>query len=176
VVWDPELAQEIRGEVLAPIDEWFHQLPVRPLVRSEAPGRVVNRAVQDGRMALEGMRERGDGMDPLEAVIRKGQRSKERRYGGERVDRGTDVVNESGKRELRRTAAATDGVLGFEYENLAPGARQGDGGRETIRPRADDDGFVAACRQDPVAASAAASSSWMVMASSRRVEMSPLLA
>lgn len=87
------------------------------------------------------------------------------------MDRGTDVVNESGKRELRRTAAATDGVLGLEYENLAPRVGQCDGGRETVRPRADDDGFVAASRQDPVAASAAASSSWMVMASSRRVRL-----
>jgi hypothetical protein len=121
--------------------------------------------------ALEGMRKWGVGMDPLEAVLREGERSKERRYGGERVDRGTDVVNESGKRELRRAAAAADGFPGLEYENFSPGARQGDGGRETVRSRADDDGFVAACRQDPVAASAVASSSWMVMASSRRVRL-----
>jgi hypothetical protein len=92
------------------------------------------------------------------------------------VNRRTDVVNESGERELCRTAAATDAVLGLEYENSAPGVGQGDGGRKTVRARADDDGVVAACRQDPVAASAAASSSWTVMASSRRVEMSPLLA
>jgi hypothetical protein len=70
VVWDPELAQEIRGEVLAPIGEWFHQLPVGPLVRSEAPGGLVNRTVENGhRAVLQGMCERCDGMDPMEAVL-----------------------------------------------------------------------------------------------------------
>jgi hypothetical protein len=80
-------------------------------------------------------------------------------------------VDESGKRELRRAAAAPDGFLGLQKQDSPASLREGDRGGETIGPRTDDNGVVTARRQEPVAARAAASSSWMVMASSRRVSL-----
>ena len=73
-------------------------------------------------------------------MLRQRKRIEERRRHRHRVDRRTDVVCEAGERELRRPASAADGVLGFEDRDLEAGLRERDGGCESVRSRADDDG------------------------------------
>jgi hypothetical protein len=55
------------------------------------------------------------------------------------VDRGADVVAETGERQLGCAGPAADGLLGFEDADGAPGLRERDGGGKAVRPGPDDD-------------------------------------
>ena len=68
---------------------------------------------------------------------------------------GADVVQEPRQRECLGSQAAANDRFGFEYDDRSTGARERDGGGETVRPRPDDDGveahpsiarFLRACR------------------------------
>jgi hypothetical protein len=50
-------------------------------------------------------------------------------------------VAEARERQLERPCAAADRVLRLEDEDGAFGLREGDGGGEPVRTRADDDGL-----------------------------------
>jgi hypothetical protein len=55
------------------------------------------------------------------------------------MDRGADVVAESGQRELGGARAAADRVPRLDDENGAPGLGECDRGGEAVRAAADDD-------------------------------------
>jgi hypothetical protein len=56
------------------------------------------------------------------------------------MDRRAHVVPESGQRQLERARATADRVLRLEDDDGAPRLREGDGGGQPVRARADDDG------------------------------------
>ena len=53
--------------------------------------------------------------------------------------RAADIVHESGKRQLGRSGPPADGVLGLEHEDAVAGLGKGDGRREPVGTRTDDD-------------------------------------
>jgi hypothetical protein len=99
----------------------------------ERPGGALH---DEGGAVVERMRERGGRVDPFDVEP---EGVEERRRRAERVDRGADVVSEARERQLQRPCAAADRLLRLEDEDGASGLREGDGGGEPVRPRADDD-------------------------------------
>jgi len=83
-------------------------------VGAETGGGALDRAVhEDGGAVVEGMRQRRRRVDPADAVVRERELREERRRRRERMDRGADVVDEAGQRQLRGAASSADGVLGL---------------------------------------------------------------
>lgn len=80
----------------------------------------------------------------MESVLIQRQGAKKRRSGGERMHRRADVVNEARQRQLCGASTAAYRFCGFANEHGAARARQSDRGRQTVRPRADDDCIVRA--------------------------------
>ena len=64
------------------------------------------------------------------------QRPEKRRTEGERMDRRTDIVHESGHRQLRRAHPASDRRVRFQDSHGAAGPGERNGGRQAIRTRA----------------------------------------
>src|SRR5947209_16232088 len=58
------------------------------------------------------------------------------------MDRGANVVKESRQRQLEGAAPAADSVLRLQHRHRPSGSGQGDGCRQAVRSRADDDGIV----------------------------------
>ena len=114
---------------------------VGPAVAIE-PGRGGReRALEDdGPPLVEGMGDRGIGVDELDAVRRPVDRPEERRGERERHDRRAHVVAEPGERQLRGPGAATDRRSGLVDTHRATGPSQRHGRGQTVRTRTDDDG------------------------------------
>ena len=85
---------------------------------------------------VEGVRQRGRRLDPLDVEI---ERVEERGCDRERMDRGAHVVTESRKCQLRRARSTADCFPRFEDEDGTFRLRERDRGREPVRPGADDD-------------------------------------
>ena len=119
------------------IDERADQPPIRPLVVAEA-GRGRDQAVleQHRGPVVQRMSRRRVRLDPVDVEL---QRTEERRSQPERVNRRADVVNEARQRQLGRTQAAAELLLGLVNLDLQPGARQRDRRGEAVRARADHD-------------------------------------
>jgi hypothetical protein len=83
------------------------------------------------------MRERGGRFDPVESEV---EGVEERRRRCERMDRGADVVLETGECQFGGARSASDGLTSLEDEDRAAGLREGDGRGEPVWARADDDG------------------------------------
>ena len=64
-------------------------------------------------------------LDEAESETFQGQLGQDRRSGGQRVDRRADVMEETWKRQLRRSNTATDGFGGFEHHHRPPGPPRG---------------------------------------------------
>jgi len=75
----------------------------------------------------------GRRMDPLQAMLGKRQRFEKRLGNGERMNRRTDVVDETRKRQLRRARPAANGFSRFEDANGMTRPRNFNGCRKTVR-------------------------------------------
>src|SRR5437762_2133315 len=84
------------------------------------------------------MRDRRRRVAPFESVICERQRLQKRRDETHRMNRRTDVVHESGKRQLGAARAAADRLVRFENQRRQSGARENDRGRESVRSGADN--------------------------------------
>ena len=111
-----------------------HARPSRP-----SPSAVRSRSRQAiaARAAVERLRVRDLGRDPLDALAQ-AEGAEEGRAQRRGVDRGADVVAESREGELRRAHAAADGVGGLEDPHLVSRAGEGDRGGEPVGSAADD--------------------------------------
>ena len=76
-------------------------------------------------------------LDPVHIEL---ERPKERGRQAERMNRGADVVDEAGQRQLGRPQAAAELLGGLVDLHLQPRLGQRDRRRQTVRPGADDDG------------------------------------
>ena len=74
------------------------------------------------------MGERERRFDPLEPERAELERTEERRCGAHRMEGRAQVVDETGKGELRRAAAAADRVVRFDDGDRATVSRQLDRG------------------------------------------------
>ena len=122
-----------------------HERPEQP-----APGPTVGpaKAVRGGRhrtfedrrsATVEGVGDRCVRVDELDAAGGQVDRRKERRGDRERQDRGAHVVAEPGEGQLRGPGPAA-GCLGALVDtDRAPGAGQGDGRGQAVRPGPNDD-------------------------------------
>ena len=79
-------------------------------------------------------------MNPFQTVSLQRQRRKKWGACGERMDGGAEIVKETGQRELESAGGAAGLRLGLEDLNVHAALRQGDGGGEPVRSRADDAG------------------------------------
>ena len=134
-------AEQKRHEPVVLPDERLDQLPVGRPVRSEPGGRRLDRPLErDSGSVVQRMREERIGVDELQSVLRKRQLSEERRSGRRRMDRGTDVVHESGLGQLCRAGPSSNGLRALDDQRRAACARHRDRRGETVRARSDDDG------------------------------------
>ena len=125
-------------------DPRLEQPPVGLAVGPEPGRRGLDRALErDRRPVVQRMRERRRRLDPFEAVVGERQAAEEARARAEGMDRGADVVVEPRQREVLGAKAAADDLGRLEHQHAASGPRELDGGREPVRPGADDDGVVA---------------------------------
>jgi hypothetical protein len=133
-----ERPEDVLGENWPVPHQWRHQGPAGALIPPEAPSRRLDRTLQEhGRAVVQRVCQGMRRVDEFEFVRVKCQRAEERGSGGERVDRGTDIVKEARQRESGGAGAAPDAARRFEDEDRAARSCHGDGGREAIRTRAD---------------------------------------
>jgi Protein of unknown function (DUF1360) len=83
------------------------------------------------------MSKRNLGLNPVKLVSLERQRFKKRRTGGEWVDGRTEIVQEAGQGQLRRSRTSANRGVGFKDQNGATCPRQRDRRGQTIRSRAD---------------------------------------
>ena len=122
---------------------WLHQAAVGGGVVAEPRGRRPDGTLQHRRLpAVERVGERDVRVDPLQTVLFQRQRAEEGRGVAQRVNRGAEVVDEAGKRDLCRPRAPADGALAFEHGHAFSVAGELYGGRETVGARAYDYGIV----------------------------------
>jgi hypothetical protein len=81
-------------------------------------------------------------LDPFEAVAVKLELTEKGGRKGKGMDGGTDIVDESGKRELCRANTAADGFPGFHQKDGSEFSFQRDGRSQPVGPRAHNDGIV----------------------------------
>jgi hypothetical protein len=130
-------AGELR-DITRVIDERPKQSPPRRAVNAERLGGAIKVAPGDsGAPIVEGLSV-GDLRDHKIDSLRELKRSKKARRQRERVDGGTDIVPESGQRQLRGSCAATDGVVPLVNPNGQPGPREHNRGGEAVRPGSND--------------------------------------
>ena len=91
-------------------------------------------ALQEHRRAVvEWVGYRRGRLDPLEAVPRQWQVAEERRANPQGMDRRTDVVDEPRQRQRLAPCTSARRVSSFAEQDLQPGPRQHDGGRQPVR-------------------------------------------
>jgi len=100
------------------LDHWPNQILVGRRVLSQVLGRCLHRPLQDdGRAVVQRMGQRGRGVNPLQAVLDKGQSPQEwRGYGSGYTQQ--DIVLESGQGQLGGANASP---------HRRPGLEDGDG-------------------------------------------------
>jgi hypothetical protein len=85
------------------------------------------------------MSQRRRRLDPPQAHLAERQRPKERRRDCKGVNCRADIVPKAGERELSRSSAAADRLLGFKDGHTAARAGNFDRGRQPIRSAANHD-------------------------------------
>ena len=135
-----ERREQVVGERVRVPRDRPDEPPVPGVVLAERFARRLDRALEQRRRpVVEGMRERGRRLDPLDAARSEWDRPEERRHQRERVDRRADVVDEAGERELSRARAAADRLPRLEHAHRDAGTGQRDRRGQAVRPGADDD-------------------------------------
>ena len=106
-----------------------------------------DRAVEGGRnAAAEGMGERDLRVDPLETVAFQAEGAKKGRGGGQRMNGGTEIVDEAGEGQLRGAGGAAGAALAFQDQDAEAGAGEHDGSGKPVGPRPHDNRIVIATR------------------------------
>ena len=102
-----------------------------------------------------GVGQRSVRVDPFQAMVRQRELFEAGGAHGQGVDRGADVVDKTGQRQFERSRAAADGGRAFVHGDGMTGARQHDGGGQTVGSGTDDRGARACgigqlryCRRD----------------------------
>ena len=141
-------SEDLAHELVRSADERIEQAPVGLCVRTESPGRLLHRALEDHSGAVvERVGQRRVGVGQLQPMLRQRQAAQEWRDERQGVHRRAGVVHEAGQRQLLRAAAAAHGFPTLDDGDLAPCPGQHDGRGEPVRTRADYDGVVGALRQ-----------------------------
>ena len=118
-----------------------HDTQVGGGIGAEPSARLLDRAGQLNGGAIERMRQRNFGVDEFEPIARQWQCPKEERAHSERMHRGADVVDEPGKRQVRRPRAATDRFFRLEDDDGPARLRHSDGRGQTVWARANHYGI-----------------------------------
>src|SRR5437773_3852299 len=133
-----ERLQQLVHELVPVCDEGFQQASVCSAVTAEVRCCVLERPSYDhGRPIVERMRDCSKRLDQVELEL---ERAEEWGRGDQWMDRGADVMSESGKRQLRSARPAADRLLRLDDADGAPGLCERDRGGKAVRPGADDDG------------------------------------
>ncbi len=130
------------GQRLPAFDERRHELAVRFAVLAQRGAGLLQRWVKRRRRAVvEGMRHGDLRLNPFQPVPGQRQGLEKRRPEGQRMDGRAEVVDKAGQRQFARTRAAAEGGLRFEHADAATGLREGYGGGQAVRARADHHGI-----------------------------------
>jgi hypothetical protein len=119
-----------------------NEAAVRAIVDPERQRGRRHAALDDcGARLVERVREHRGRLDPLEPVLREREAAEERRRERHRVYRRTDVVDETGQRQLRGAAPAAQGRIGFVHVDRTAGSCEHDGRRQPVRTGSNDEGI-----------------------------------
>ena len=117
-------------EVVCMVNKTADVSPIPGAVGPESDCRLLETPIENARpTSVEGMGDRDLGVDPIADI----DRLEERRCNAERVDRSTDIMEESWERELLGAGATADGVGAFDHKDAASRSRQLDGRGESVR-------------------------------------------
>jgi hypothetical protein len=123
-------SEHFGNEVIRMIDETADVSPIAGAVRAEGDRRLIEVSIKHpGPTSVEWVGNRDFRMDP----IANADRSEEGGRNAERVDRGTDVMEESRERELLGACAAANCVGTLNNEDPPTRSRQFDGGCKPVR-------------------------------------------
>ena len=132
--------QGIARQRIPVAEERFDQQTVPGCIDAERRRRLVERLHQRrGRQIVERMRQRDGRVNPRKPVLLERHRPQCRRAGAERMHRGTEIVAETGKRQLPGTCAAADALGRLVDANAQTGLGKRHGRRQAVRPSSDDD-------------------------------------
>src|SRR5216684_2079901 len=122
-------------------DEWLQQAAPALAVATQHRFGVAEIAFEsDGSAIVEGMRERRRRVNPLQAVFLQRERRKKWRAGGERMDRGAKIMEETRECELEGARGAAGLRLSFKDIHLRAALREDDRGGEAVGSGTDDAG------------------------------------
>jgi hypothetical protein len=130
--------QDFGGESGPVVGEWLHQAAPTIAVRRESRFGGVQVALENyGCAVIKRVSEGSRGVNPVQPVSLQRERRKERGASSERMDSGTEIVEEAGQGKLECARSAAGLRLGFEDVDVSAGLREGDGGGEAVGSGAD---------------------------------------
>ena len=136
-------AEEIAEQLVRRVQEGSEELLVGARVFFQLTRRLVQRASQEhGRLVIERMGDGGERGDPAQPVLVERQGPEKWRQDPHGMTAGAHVVHEPGERELGGPDPSADLVPSLEDSDGCTRPRELDGGGESVRTRADDDGVV----------------------------------
>src|SRR5215469_15612395 len=119
-------------------DHCRHYSPVDGAVAAQAFAGPGEGSFENCRASVfERMGQWNRRLNPFQTASGKRKRLESRRTRGKRMNGGTDVVKESGKREFGRARSAADERLGLEDRRGKTSLREHDRGSKAIWPGAD---------------------------------------
>src|SRR6266700_1593699 len=95
-----------------------------------------------GGGVIERMRQRNIWLNPGQSQSFERKSFEERRTSSEWMDCRAEIVDETGQRQFSRARAAANGGVGFQYQHGTSRARENNGGRQTVRSGANDNGII----------------------------------
>lgn len=133
--------EDVRRELLEPLGQRAEQAPPGAAVRAETGRGRVDRPPQGcSASAVQRMTELHLGPAPDEPHAAEVEPLRERRSGGQGMDRRAVVVHEAGHRELAGPGATTEPVGRLEHRDVHTGRGEGEGGGKAVGTAADNDG------------------------------------
>ena len=135
-------AEDFGGERRPMLGERLDKAAPAVSVRSESGFGSAEIAFENyGGAVIEGMSKRSGRVNPVEAISVKRKGRKKWRARGERMDSGTEIVEEAREGEFESAYGAAGLWLGLEDVNVRAGLCEGDGGGEAVGPGADYSSF-----------------------------------
>src|SRR6266567_2466540 len=95
-----------------------------------------------GGPIIERMRERDLWLNPGEPESIEWESFEKRRTSSEWMNCRAEIVDETGQRQFSRARAAANGGVGFQYQHGTSRVRENNGGRQTVRSGANDNGII----------------------------------
>lgn len=125
------------------LDKRLKKIFVCPAVPTQGIGSDVQGTVQkNGRAVLKRVGQWYFRVDPGKAATMKFQRPKKSRRDCQRMNSGTDVMNETGQSQRRGSTTAADGFFRFQQNHRREFSAERYRGSKAVRAAAHDDSVI----------------------------------